>query len=120
MKLSNEQLVDNLKLLGLVDLSSNKPISYSGFKNRASVHKYGSQYKVVFVGHPKQNLFGFYTMYGNDSEVMKEAYEMFVSLVKGKMDDYNENDVQWGNAGIPIGYGGLRQIYENKFAETEN
>lgn len=110
MKLSNEQLVDNLKYLGLVDLKTNKPVSYSGFKNRASVHRYGSQYKVVYVGHPKQNLFGFYTMYGNDSQVMKEAYEMFVSLVKGDMQGYNEGDVQWGNAGIPIGYGSLRTI----------
>ena len=119
MKLSNEQLVDNLKLLGLVNLSTNKPISYSGFKNRASVHKYGDSYKIVFVGHPKQNLFGFYVMYGNDSQVMKEAYDMFISLVKGNMEDYNEGDVQWGNGGIPIGYGGLRQVYENKFVETE-
>lgn len=109
MKLSNEQLVDNLKWLGLVSLDTNKPISYTGFKNRASVHKYGNKYKVVFVGHPTQNLFGFYTMYGNDSEVMKEAYEMFVDLVKGNMEGYNEGNIQWGNAGIPIGYGYLRQ-----------
>jgi hypothetical protein len=49
-------------------------------------------------------------MYGNDSEVMKEAYDMFIRLVKGDMTDYNYNDVQWGNAGIPLGYGDLRQI----------
>jgi hypothetical protein len=119
MKLSNEQLIDNLKLLGLVNLSTNKPIAYSGFKNRASVHKYGKNYKIVFVGQPKENLFGFYVMYDNDTKAMKESYEMFVSLVKGNMDDYDNGDVQWGNAGIPLSYGGLRQIYENKFAETE-
>ena len=120
MKLSNEKLVDNLKLLGLVDLSTNKPIAYSGFKNRASVHKYGNNYKIVFVGHPKQNLFGFYVMYDNDTKAMKEAYEMFLNLVNGDMVDYNEGDVQWGNAGIPLSYGGLRQVYENKFVQTEN
>jgi hypothetical protein len=110
MKLSNEQLVDNLKLLGLVRLDDNKPISYSGFKNRSSVHKYDNKYKVVFVGQPKENLFGFYTMYGNDTDVMREAYEMFVNLVKGDMESYNEGDIQWGNAGIPIGYGRLKQF----------
>jgi hypothetical protein len=110
MKLSNEQLIDNLKLLGLVSIENGNPISYSGFKNRASVHKYGNRHKIVFIGHPKQNLFGFYTMYGNDSEVMKEAYTMFVKLVKGDMEGYNYNDIQWGNAGIPLGYGDLRQI----------
>lgn len=115
--MSNEQLIENLKLLGLVNLSTNKPITYSGFKNRASVHRYGKTHKIVFVGHPKQNLFGFYTTWGNDSEVMKEAYEMFVNLVKGKMFDYECGDIQWGNCGIPIGYSRLRQ---NNFVETEN
>ena len=119
MKLSNENLVDNLKLLGLVDFN-NKPIAYSGFKNRASVHKYGNKYKIVFVGQPRQNLFGFYVMYDNDTKAMKEAYEMFLNLVNGDMVDYNENDLQWGNAGIPLSYGGLRQVYENNFVETEN
>ena len=119
MKLTLEQLHTNLKSLGLMSIETNKPISYSGFKNRASVHKYGDSYKIVFVGQPKQNLFGFYVMYGNDSQVMKEAYDMFISLVKGNMEDYNEGDVQWGNGGIPIGYSGLRQVYENKFVETE-
>lgn len=112
MRLSNEKLVDNLKLLGFVNLETNKPVSYTGFKNRASVHKYGNSYKIVFIGHPKQNLFGFYTMYGNDASVMKEAYEMFVNIVKGNMDDYDNGNVQWGNAGIPLGYGNLRQVYE--------
>lgn len=119
MKLTLEQLHENLKLLGLMSIDTNKPLSYSGFKNRASVHRYGNQYKVVFVGHPKQNLFGFYTIWGNDSEVMREAYDMYVRLVKGNMEDYAAGEVQWGNAGIPISYSGLRQVYQNNFVETE-
>ena len=97
-------------------IDNNKPLSYSGFKNRASVHKYGKNYKVVFVGHPRQNLFGFYVMWGTDSDVMKEAYELYVSLVKGDMTGYNEGDIQWGNCGIPISYGELRSyVEENNF-----
>jgi hypothetical protein len=114
MKLRHEQLIDKLKDLGLVDLSSNKPLSYSGFKNRASVHKYGNKYKIVFVGQPRQNLFGFYVMWGNDSEVMKEAYDMLVNLVRGSMVDYLNDEIQWGNAGIPLGYSGLRQEFVNE------
>ena len=110
MRLSKEQLIDNLKCLGLISIESEKPISYSGFKNRASVHKYGKTNKIVFVGHPKQNLFGFYVMYDNDTNAMKEAYQMFLKLAKGDMEGYNYNDIQWGNAGIPLGYGDLRQI----------
>jgi len=116
MRLRLEQLHYNLKVLGLMGIDNNKPLSYSGFKNRASVHKYGKNYKVVFVGHPRQNLFGFYTMYGPDSDVMKEAYDMYVSLVKGDMTGYNEGDIQWGNCGIPISYSELRSyVEENNF-----
>jgi hypothetical protein len=114
MRLSLEQLHYNLKVLGLMGIDNNKPLSYTGFKNRASVHKYG-KYKVVFVGFPRKNLFGFYTMYGADSEVMKEAYDMYVRLVKGDITDYNDDDVQWGNCGIPLSYGNLR----NQFIEPE-
>lgn len=117
MKLSNDQLIENLKLLGLVEVSDNSrfnyynPISYSGFKNRASIHRYGNKLKVVFIGHPKLNLFGFYVMYDTDSNVMKEAYNMFIRLIKGDMTEYNNGDIQWGNAGIPLVYGDLRQNY---------
>jgi hypothetical protein len=96
-------------------MNENIPLSYTGFKNRASIHKYNNKYKIVFVGLPKKNLFGFYTMYGNDSKVMKEAYEMYFKLVKGDMRDYNDGDIQWGNCGIPLGYGGLRiQNFQNE------
>jgi hypothetical protein len=116
MRLRLEQLHYNLKVLGLMGIDNNKPLSYSGFKNRASVHKYGKNYKVVFIGHPKQNLFGFYVMWGADSQVMKEAYELYVSLVKGDITGYDEGDIQWGNCGIPISYGELRSyVEENNF-----
>lgn len=120
MRLRLEQLHYNLKVLGLMSIDTSKPLSYSGFKNRASVHKYGKNYKVVFIGHPRQNLFGFYTMYGTDSDVMREAYEMYLSLVNGDMSGYNDGDIQWGNCGIPISYGDIRSYAdENKFVETE-
>lgn len=111
MKLSLEQLHDKLKYLGLVDIDNNEPLSYTGFKNRASVHPYDKKYKIVFVGIPRKNLFGFYTMYGSDSAVMKEAYEMYVRLVKGDLTEYLDDDVQWGNGGIPLTYGRIRMEF---------
>jgi len=36
------QIKDKLKLLGLIT-NEGKPISYSGFKNKASVHRYGQK-----------------------------------------------------------------------------
>jgi hypothetical protein len=122
MKFSNEQLVEKLSQLGLVGINENgsftyyQPVSYSAFKNRASIHRYGRTAKIVFVGSPKNNLFGFYVMCDTDSNVMKEAYNMFVNLVKGEMTEYNQENIQWGNCGIPISYGNLRQSIENNFA----
>lgn len=121
MKFSNEQLVEKLGQLGLVTIRENdsftyyQPVSYSAFKNRASIHRYGRSAKIVFVGNPKNNLFGFYVDWETDSAVMKTAYDKFVSLVKGNMQDYNNQIIQWGNCGIPISYGNLRQVEENNF-----
>jgi hypothetical protein len=51
---------------------------------------------------------------------MREAYEMYLSLVNGDMSGYNDGDIQWGNCGIPISYGDIRSYAdENKFVETE-
>lgn len=109
MKLTHKQLLKNIKKLNLID-GDGTPVLYSQFKNRATIHRYGSKWKIVFIGLPKVNLFGFYVMYNIDSVVMKEAYNNFIALVHGDMELYKDEDVQWGNAGIPIVYGNLRTI----------
>jgi len=102
------QIKDKLKLLGLIT-NEGKPISYSGFKNKASVHRYGQKkYKIVFIGIPKTNLFGFYTMYNTNILVMKEAYSLFLELVNNNIEPYTNKDVQWTNFGIPLTYSNLR------------
>ena len=123
MKLNIEELKERFKLLGVVTVITDKetntnvdtPISFTGFKNRCSIHKYGKSHKIVFLGHPKQNLFGFYVMYAADAVVLKEAYQMFLNVInKNDISDYENNDLQWGNAGIPLGYGNIRTT-ENSF-----
>lgn len=107
-----EVIHTNLSKLRLIT-SDNKPLLYSAFKKFASVHKYGNKYKIVFVGIPNDNLFGFYVDWGNDTDVMKQAYKMYVRLVNGNMDEFNDKEVQWGNCGIPIKYGNLRKSIES-------
>jgi hypothetical protein len=107
MKLTHKQLMQKLKVLQMV-LPKNVPVTFPAFKNRAMISNYGKNYKIVFLGIPAQNLFGFYVMYGNDMECMKEAYNMYVRLVKGDMEDYENKDLQWGLR-IPIVYGNMRQ-----------
>ncbi len=117
MRLTLDEIKDKLKELGIINAETNALISFTGFKNRCSVHKYGKKLKIVFLGHPKQNLFGFYVMYAADSVVLKEAYQMLVNVVvKDDISYYEDDDLQWGNAGIPLAYGDLR-FAENIFAD---
>lgn len=107
MKLSHKQLMQKLKALYMIS-EKNVPVTFPAFKNRAMVHKYGRDYKIVFLGIPSQNLFGFYVMYGTDMEAMREAYTMYMRLVRGNIEDYENKDLQWGLR-IPINYGNMRQ-----------
>jgi hypothetical protein len=110
MNLTNGELIDKLKELGVVGLSDNKLISYTGFKKRTDIHKYGKKLKIVFLGHPRKNNFGFYVLYDTNEAVNKDAYEMLKRLVDGDMADFYDGNIQWGNCGIPISYGDLRSL----------
>jgi hypothetical protein len=112
-KLTDVDIQVRLMELGLIQ-SDGKPVLYTTFKNRATImrSKQGNGVKkAVFIGLPKENLFGFYAAFLSDpdSMVMKEAYAMFLKLAKGDMEDYENDNVQWGNRGIPINCGNLRR-----------
>ncbi len=112
MSLNAKQINSKLKKLGLVE-ENDSPILYSKFKNRASIHRYGRGkrvLKIIFLGLPKENMFGFYPAFANDTDVnvMKEAYAMYLRLLKGDLEDFNNGSVQWGDKGIPLAYGNLR------------
>ncbi len=102
-----KQLHINLKFLGLMSLGANKPLSYAGFKNRASIHRYGKNNRIVFIGRPNDNLFALYTVPDTDSATMKQAYEMYVKLVKGDITDYKSGTIQWSDGKIPLVYADL-------------
>lgn len=101
---SKGQLHAHLVALGLMDALTSTPISYATFKNRATIRRYGTKAKAVFVGIPQKNLFAFYTVLDSDTETMKEAYDMFKGLVKGDMTFYKDGRVQWGSTDIPTEY----------------
>ena len=98
---------EKLKALNLID-DGNNPLSYSKFKTYASIHRYGKSNKILYVGIPNENLFGFYVAFDNDTNVMKESYEMYKKLVKGSLEDFADGYIQWGNRGIKVSYGNLR------------
>jgi len=109
-KMPRQFILDKLKALNLLT-EDDKPVSLGFFRNRASISKYGNggqnQLKIVLAGHPKENLFGFYINCNPDPLAMKEAYKWYLDLLKG---DFEDLDIQWGNCGIPIGYGRLRAL----------
>jgi hypothetical protein len=104
-KLTIQHLLHNLNNLGLI--TNNKLLSYASWKNRASIHRYGKVNRIVFIGRPNDNLFAFYTVPDTDSATMKQAYEMYVKLVKGDITDFNTGTVQWTDGKIPLEYSDL-------------
>jgi hypothetical protein len=105
-KLALPVVLDNLKKIGLID-EFGKPVSYNTWKNKSSIAKYSGGLKIVFVGFPNENLFGFYIDEPLDNEAMKESYAWFLKLVKGKFEP--EMQIEWGDGELPKTYGNLRK-----------
>lgn len=104
--MTSKQIQANLRKLGLINEDGTK-VLYSVFKNKATISRYGkNQLKVVFIGEPKNNLFGFYAnQKGSDTEVMKDAYQDYAKLVKGDNGRFDLGLIKWHSTGIPLRYG---------------
>jgi len=109
MSLTEKQIRTKLKRAGLLDMNGN-PLPYAQFKNYASIQRYGSKHKIVFIGQPKENLFGFYVMYDSDPAVLKEAYNWYVRIARGDLSPIDDGDVMVGNSGIPIEYKPIKMM----------
>jgi hypothetical protein len=116
MEMTVKNINKSFKKLGLIT-DSGKPISLTGFRNRSNIHTYGkgaNKKKILFVGHPKENMWGFYFETLPDPDYSKKAFEVMKDLIKGNLQWletglYGKPFVQWGNCGIPIVYGNLRK-----------
>ena len=121
MTLSISQLKDKLTELGLI--IGDKPVSFREFKERLqSIGYTRGKYplRIHLLGKPKENLFGFYPYFKDTKAAeIREAYAMYVMLVAGYSSDYANDAIQWGNSGIPIGYGDLRYTEWNRAATNE-
>lgn len=110
--MKHEEIILRFKALNLIE--NGKPISRNAFKKLADIHTYTGYNghrivkKVLYIGHPKKNMFGFYVCGTNNKEAVEQAYQMFNYTITGDMHDYDNGYLQWGNCGIPIGYGDLR------------
>lgn len=117
-------VMNEFKTIGLVG-ENNTPISKTKFKKLSSVHQYGNGKLMLnviyFYTNPNECLYGFYPEFNGDSKTkcLDNAYRMYLDLLNGEMDDFDNHDIQRGNCGIPIGYGGLRMRAEHAKEKDE-
>lgn len=106
--MEHKEIIEKFKALGLVT-PDGQPVRFNAFKNRASIHRYVSGgkrpvAKTLFVGLPKENMFGFYLNLMPDVEYMKQAYVVFKETVAGDPDWVQRKILVWGNSGVPLTY----------------
>ena len=109
----HDVVIAEWKALGLLG-KDNEPMSKSLFKNQASVHQYGRGKDMLnvmyFYDNPKELMYGFYPRYRGDSKAncLENAYQMYLDVLNGEMEDFDAKDIQRGTGGIPISYGDIR------------
>lgn len=110
VKLAVSRIDSKLAALGLV--SNGKAITFTEFKKVGDVHQYGrgkNKLYVIYLGSPKENLFAFYPPQTTKKESLEIAYQYFIDIATTEMkQEYLDENVMWGNCGIPISYGSLR------------
>jgi len=96
----------NFVKLGLIS-EEGQPVSKTAFKKLADVHTYGkgkTGFKLAYFGHAKECMYMFRPLYRGDSKAktLDNAYEMFIDFIGGNSDDFDCEDIQFGNGGIPV------------------
>jgi hypothetical protein len=108
--MTTKELIEKMELIGLS--VNNKPLSFSKFKAKTDAHQYGnrsSKIYIVYIGLPRQNLFGFYPPRTTKKESLEIAYQYYLSVFEN--EDYNDftyGNIAWGVHGYPISYSRLR------------
>ena len=113
MRIPIDILNQKLKDLGLVT-ESGKPISFAKFKKLVDIHQYGRGQRrlfIIYVRNSKDNMFAFYPPTTNRPEMLKICYEYLLDTIQTEMkQEFLDGNVQWGNCGIPLGYGDIRAM----------
>lgn len=111
MEFTNTQVREKLKQINMLNPLNELEISFSQFKNRATVHKFGegnTLRKIVFCGQPKEVLFGFYVEIDSDINSLGQAYYWYKRLAKGDTGPIDEGNVKIGNGNFPLTYTAIR------------
>jgi hypothetical protein len=87
-------------------------IGRTAFKELANVHLYGKQsnnLRIIFFGLPKECMYGFYPIYSeNKAKQLEAIYKWCIQVMGGYTGYFDQENIQFGNCGIPLSYGDLR------------
>lgn len=114
---AHDRVLRDFLALGLIKQKEGQMptfITKKEFKELVHVGNYTGQgfrkrpLRILHVGHPKECMYAFYPMQDTLANNFKETYENYRKLVEGDMEPLDDEDVMFGNCGIPIGYGKIR------------
>ena len=100
-------IIEEWTKMGLI--LDNKPITKKEFKERLDCHKFGSYKNGFFCGfisheHPKNLSFQFNSNYRETkAQFIKNTYDMYVDVINGDVQPFDNKLICRGNSGIPIG-----------------
>jgi hypothetical protein len=103
-----ELVIQDWTFLGLI--VDGKPISKAKFKKLADIHTYGrgrNNLKVLyFYTHPKAMCYAFYPSFSGDTitNIVNAAYKRFIKVVEGNFAPFGNEDIVFGNSGLPLSY----------------
>lgn len=105
-----DRIMRDWELIGLI--KGGKLIGKTAFKELANVHTYGKQsnnLRIIFFGFPKECMYGFYPIYNeNKSKQLDAMYLLCNVVIGGEMRWFDNENIQFGNCGIPLSYCNLR------------
>ena len=107
-----DRIMRDWERIGLI--KGGKLIGKTAFKELANVHLYGKQtnnLRIIFFGFPKECMYGFYPMFRESKAKQLDTMYVWCNVViEGEMRWFDNENIQFGNCGIPLSYGDLRVI----------
>ena len=111
-------VIDRVKQLGIYDAKKDKLVNKTAFiRDYADAHLYGKRGSgtyVIYVGHPRKNMFGIQApSHSTKSQAFLFAYQVMQELLNGDVTHIDTGHVKWYNTGIPVVLNTSRDFYDN-------
>jgi hypothetical protein len=108
-----DRIIRDWESIGLI--VDGKIITKKAFGEMANIHTYGKQtnnIRIILFGKPKECMYGFYPPFSeNKVKQLDHMYTWYKEVVNGgefAIKYFDNQDIQFGNGGIPLCFGNLR------------